>query len=246
MDFLNVWWVYLIVGIIFLYVLAQSTVFLLKARKRAIELNFTKEQIRKTITSSMIFSIAPSMAILFGLVILTKVFGPMVAGLRLGTLGALTYELPAATNVIKGVFGLDIGSVSISPEMIVTALWVMTLGCIPPLLIVPLFLKKISSRFDQIKEKDETWKNIMMDALFLGMISAFVGYVVAPVTDEVTGDAYISILAILVLVTSALFIIIFGVLMKKFKQDWLKNYALPLSMIASMGLALVYALLGVR
>lgn len=246
MDFLNVWWVYLIVGIIFLYVLAQSTAFLLKARKRALELNFTKEQIRKTITSSMIFSIAPSMAILFGLVILTKVFGPMVAGLRLGTLGALTYELPAATNVIKGVFGLDIGSLAITPEMIVTALWVMTLGCIPPLLILPLFLKKISSRFDQIKEKDETWKNIMMDALFLGMISAFVGYVVAPVTDELTGDTYISILAILVLVTSALFIIIFGILMKKFKQDWLKNYALPLSMITSMGLALVYALLGVR
>ena len=142
MDFLNVWWVYLIVGIIFLYVLAQSTAFLLKARKRALELNFTKEQIRKTITSSMIFSIAPSMAILFGLVILTKVFGPMVAGLRLGTLGALTYELPAATNVIKGVFGLDIGSLAITPEMIVTALWVMTLGCIPPLLILPLFFKE--------------------------------------------------------------------------------------------------------
>ena len=246
MGFLNVWWVYLIVGIIFLYVLAQSVYFLLRAKKRAYELNFTKEQIRKTITSSMIFSIAPSMAILFGLVILTKIFGPMVAGLRLGTLGALTYELPAATNVIKGVFGLDIGSPSITPDMIVTALWVMTLGCIPPLLIVPLFLKKICSIFYQIKEKDETWKNIMMDALFLGMISAFVGYVVAPVTDEVTGETYISILAIMVLLTSALFIIIFGFLMKKFKQDWLKNYALPLSMIASMGLALVYALMGVR
>lgn len=246
MNFLNVWWVYVIVGVIFLYVLAQSTVFLLKARKRALELNFTKEQIRKTITSSMIFSIAPSMAILFGLVILTKVFGPMVAGLRLGTLGALTYELPAATNVIKGVFGLDIGSTMITPDMIVTALWVMTLGCIPPLLIVPLFLKKISSKFNQIKEKDETWKNIMMDALFLGMISAFVGYVVAPVTDEVSGDTYISILAILVLITSALLIIVFGLLMKKFKQEWLKNYALPLSMIASMALALVYAFLGVR
>ena len=246
MDFLNVWWVYLIVGIIFLYVLAQSTVFLLKARKRALELNFTKEQIRKTITSSMIFSIAPSMAILFGLVILTKVFGPMVAGLRLGTLGALTYELPAATNVIKGVFGLDIGSLAITPEMIVTALWVMTLGCIPPLLIVPLFLKKISSRFDQIKEKDETWKNIMMDALFLGMISAFVGYVVAPITIAETNESYISILAILVLLSSAGLIIIFGIIIKKYKQNWLKNYALPISMITSMALALVYALMGVR
>lgn len=246
MDFLNVWWVYLIVGIIFLYVLTQSTVFLLKARKRAVELGFTKDQIRKTITSSMIFSIAPSLAILFGLVILTKIFGPMVAGLRLGTLGALTYELPAATNVIQGVFGLNIGSASITSDMIVTALWVMTLGCIPPLLIVPLFLKKISKKFDQIKEKDSTWKNIMMDALFLGMISAFVGYVVAPITNEVTNETYISVLAILVLLSSAGLIIIFGFIIKKYKQEWLKNYALPLSMMSSMALALLYAILGVR
>jgi Domain of unknown function (DUF5058) len=246
MDFLNVWWVYLIVGVIFLYVLTQSTVFLLKARKRAVELGFTKEQIRKTITSSMIFSIAPSLAILFGLVILTKIFGPMVAGLRLGTLGALTYELPAATNVIKGVFGLNIGSDLITSDMIVTALWVMTLGCIPPLLIVPLFLKKISKKFDQIKEKDSTWKNIMMDALFLGMISAFVGYVVAPITNDVTNETYISLLAILVLLSSAGLIIVFGFIIKKYKQDWLKNYALPLSMMSSMALALLYALLGVR
>lgn len=246
MEFLNVWWVYLIVGLIFSYVLLQSVVFLVKARKRAFELNFTKEQIRKTITSSMIFSIAPSMAILFGLVILTKIFGPMVAGLRLGTLGALTYELPAATNVIQGVFGLSIGSAAITSEMIVTALWVMTLGCIPPLLIVPLFLKKISTKFDEIKEKDSAWKNIMMDALFLGMISAFVGYVVAPITNEITGETYISLLAIMVLLSSAGLIILLGYAMKKFKQDWLKNYALPLSMISSMALALVYALLGVR
>ncbi len=245
MDFLNVWWVYLIVSIIFIYVLTQSFVFLLKARKRALELNFTKEQIRKTITSSMIFSIAPSMAILFGLVILTKIFGPMVAGLRLGTLGALTYELPAATNVIQGVFNLNIGSALITPDMIVTALWVMTLGCIPPLLIVPLFLKKISKKFDQIKEKDSNWKNIMMDALFIGMISAFVGFVVAPVTND-AGETYISFLAILVLISSAGLIIIFGFIMKKYKQEWLKNYALPLSMITSMALALIYALLGVR
>jgi uncharacterized protein YacL len=194
----------------------------------------------------MIFSIAPSMAILFGLVILTKIFGPMVAGLRLGTLGALTYELPAATNVIQGVFGLNIGSTLITSDMIVTALWVMTLGCIPPLLIVPLFLKKISKKFDQIKEKDSTWKNIMMDALFLGMISAFVGYVVAPITNEATNETYISLLAILVLLSSAGLIIIFGFIIKKYKQEWLKNYALPLSMMSSMALALLYALLGVR
>jgi len=39
---------------------------------------------------------------------------------------------------------------------------------------------------------------------------------------------------------------VFGILMKKFKWDWLKNYALPLSMISAMALAILFASLGVR
>ncbi len=244
MAFLNSWWLYVIIGIVFVYVLLQSTVFLLKARKKARVLGFTNQQINKTTTSSMIFSIAPSFAILIGLVALSKVFGPMIAGMRLGTLGAVTYELPAAINVISGVFNLQIGDV-LTSEMVITALWVMTFGCIPPLLIIPLFFKKLNLGLDKIKKKDSTWNAVMMDALFLGMISAFVGYVLAPKVIE--GETpYISILAILVLVSSAILIIVFGTLMKKFKWDWLKNYALPLSMISAMALAILFASLGVR
>lgn len=244
MDFLNSWWLYLIIGIVFAYVLLQSTVFLLKARKRAKSLGFTNQQINKTMTSSMVLSLAPSFAILIGLVALSKVFGPMIAGMRLGTLGAVTYELPAAINVISGVFNMEIGDV-LTSEMVITALWVMTFGCIPPLLIIPLFFKKMRVGMENIKKKDSTWNAVMMDALFLGMISAFVGYVLAPKVIE-GQDPYISVLAILVLVSSAVMIIVFGILMKKLKWDWLKNYALPLSMISAMALAILFAGLGVR
>ncbi len=41
--------------------------------------------------------------------------------MRLGTLGAVTYELPAAINVINGVYGMNIGDV-LTPEMVITAL----------------------------------------------------------------------------------------------------------------------------
>ncbi|MBU1141695.1 MAG: DUF5058 family protein, partial [Firmicutes bacterium] len=214
------------------------------ARKKARALGFSNQQINKTITSSMIFSLAPSFAILIGLVFLSKAFGPLIAGMRLGTLGAVTYELPAAINVIKGVFGMEIGDV-LTSEMVITALWVMTFGCIPPLLIIPLFFKKMSRGMENIKKKDSTWNAVMMDALFLGMISAFVGYVLAPKVIE-GQDPYISVLAILVLVSSAALIMVFGILMKKFKWDWLKNYALPLSMISAMALAILFASLGVR
>ncbi|MBE0701511.1 MAG: DUF5058 family protein, partial [Acholeplasmataceae bacterium] len=117
--------------------------------------------------------------------------------------------------------------------------------CIPPLLIIPIFFKKMNRGMQKVKEKDQNWNNIMMDALFLGMISAFVGYVLAPKTPE--GETpYISLLAILVLVSSAVFIILFGFLMKKFKWEWLKNYALPLSMVMAMMLAILFASIGVR
>jgi len=244
LAFLTSWWVYLTMGIIFLYVLIQSIFALIKARKRAFALGFTKEQVNQTITSSMVFSLAPSLAILIGLVALSKVFGSMIAGMRLATLGAVTYELPAAINVISGVFGRQIGDV-LTPEMVITAVWVMTLGCLPPLIIIPFFFKKMSSKMQDMRQKDQTWNQIMMDALFLGMISAFSGYILAPKTPE--GEAsYISILGIMVFATSAVIIMVLGYLMKKYKWDWLKNYALPVSMVIAMALAIVYAGWGVR
>jgi hypothetical protein len=61
--------------------------------------------------------------------------------------------------------------------------------------------------------------------------------------DETT---YVSFLAILVFVFSATFIMVFGIVIKKYKMEWLRNYALPLSMVLAMALAIVFAGMGVR
>lgn len=245
MDFLYSWWLYLLIGLVFAYVLLQSTYFLIKARKQAIELGISKQDINKTITSTIVFSIAPSIAILIGLIALTKVFGPLLSAMRLSTLGAVTYELPAALSVIEGVFNMNIGDV-LTPQIVITALWVMTLGCIPPKIIIPLFFRKMSDKMDQIKEKDQSWNKIMMDALFIGMIVAFVGYVIAPRVDSITNQSYISVLAILVLLSSAVILIVIGIIINKFKAEWLRNYALPVSMVGAMGLAILFAYWGIR
>lgn len=240
MGFLLDYWVYLIVGIIFFYILTQSVYFLVKAYRQARLLGFSHKDLRETMSSSMVFSIAPSIAILIGLVALSKVLGPLFASMRLGTLGAVTYELPTAQLIVELY-----QTTSLTPGMVVTILWVLTLGCIPPLLIIPIFFKKWNSKLESIKVKDEGWTAIMMDALFIGMISAFVGLILAKKTPEV-GDPYFSYLSLLVFFTSAIFIVIFGLLIKKLNWQWLKNYALPLSMILSMAIAILYASLGVR
>lgn len=55
--------------------------------------------------------------------------------------------------------------------------WVMTLGIIPGVLYIPFLMKRIQGGLSRLKSRDEAWSAIFMDALFLGMISAFLGMI---------------------------------------------------------------------
>ena len=246
MGFLDSAWMIGLAIVVVLFVLAQSLFFLIKAIQRAKTLGINGAEIKRVMVSTMIFSIAPSVAILLGLLALSKVLGVVIPWIRLSVLGAVTYELPATINVVEGVFGQSIGQRITDPSVFVTVVWVMTLGVLPPMIIIPLFLKRIQGRVKNIRKADQRWGDIFMNAMFLGMISAFLGYVIAPRTDDITGESYISLLAILTLLTSAFIMIVIGVVITKYKKDWLKNYAVSFSMLGAMALAILYAMLGVR
>ncbi len=246
MDFLDGWWMIVLALVVVSFVLAQSAFFLLKALKQAKALGIEASQVKRTIVSTMVFSVAPSVAILLGLLALSKVLGVIIPWIRLSVLGAVTYELPATINVVEGVFSQSVGMRIASPDIFVTVVWVMTLGVLPPMVLIPLFLKRIQGRVKRMRERDNRWGEMFMNAMFLGMISAFLGYVVAPRTDEVTGESYVSVLAILTLVTSMVIMLVIGVLVTKFKMEWLKNYAISFAMLGAMGIAILYAMLGVR
>ncbi len=69
-----------------------------------------------------------------------------------------------------------------------------------------------------------------MTALFLGMISAFLGM-------GVSGG----LLSVLTLITSAAIMGVCGLLVKKANLKWLENFALPISMLGAMALSILYA-----
>ena len=66
---------FVIVGAIIAVVLAQSVYFLLRAIKRAKELGIAKDTVQKTISSAALFTIAPAIAVLVGVVALSKSLG---------------------------------------------------------------------------------------------------------------------------------------------------------------------------
>ena len=223
---------YALTIIVIIFVLAQSTFFLVKAWRQAKKIGMDTAVLKRSVSSSVVFSIAPSVSILVGVITLSKFLGLPLPWLRLSVVGALTYELPAASAAAVAT-NASIATTVTDPSIFATIAWVMTLGIIPGLILVPLFIKKIQSGVLKLGSKDKKWGEIFMSALFLGMTAAFLGLVFANVGQGLAGW-----IPVFVLLCSALLMIIFGILIKKYKISWLENYALPFSMLGAMALSI--------
>ena len=224
---------FIVAGCVILFVIAQSLFFLIRAYKRAKELGMDMGQVRKTIVSSAIFTIAPAVSILLGVITLSKFLGLPLPWIRMSVIGAITYELPAATSTAKA-FGISLSETITDPRIYSAIAWVMTLGIMPSIILVPLLLKKIQKGLLKMKNKDAKWGDLFSTSLFLGMIAAFSGMVFADVRNGLEGW-----IPVFVLLCSAVVMGLCGLLIKKCKMTWLENYALPTSMLVAMVFAMV-------
>ena len=231
-------------------VIAQSVFFLVKAYKRGLELGIEKSVMIDTIKRSAIFTIAPAVAIFMGVVSLVKMLGLALPWLRLSIIGAVTYELPAAKNALETI-GVDaIGDA----KQFVTVAMVMTFGIAASLILAPITCKTITGGMMKVKDKDKRWMDLLMNSMFVGMLSAFLGYIVCDLglVFETLEDGTKSLafhyqlehwIPVFVMAISAALMAICGVLLKKFNWKWLNDYALPISMIGSMALAIPVSIL---
>ena len=132
---------YLLSAIIVVFVVAQSAFFLVKANRRAQQMGIAAATVRKTILSSALFSIAPAISILVGVITLSNFIGLPFPWLRLSVLGAVTYELPAAT-IAAGTMGASVKETITDPQVFAAIAWTMTLGIISGIVLVLFGLKR--------------------------------------------------------------------------------------------------------
>ena len=104
---------FLIAGILVAVVLGQSVYFLVKALRRSKQLGMDQAKIRKTMISAAIFTIAPAVAIVISVMILSKTLGLPLPWLRLSVVGSMSYETIAATNAL-GAMDQTLGAGSLT------------------------------------------------------------------------------------------------------------------------------------
>ena len=224
---------YLIAIGVIVFVLAQSAFFLVRAYRRGRELGMSRQLLRRTIVSTAVFTLVPAVSILLGVVTLSKFLGIPLPWIRMSVIGALTYELPAATSTANAL-GISLSELIQDPKVFSAIAWVMTLGIMPSIILPPILMKKIRSGVVHLKAKDSKWGDIFMSALFLGMISAFLGMVFADVRSGIAGW-----IPIFVLLCSAVLMGVCALLIRKCGMKWLETYALAISMLGAMVFAVI-------
>lgn len=180
---------FVIVGVIIAAVLAQSAYFLVKSYRRARSIGMDMRKVKKSIVSSAIFTIAPAVSIVITILALSKSLGIALPWLRLSVVGSLSYEAIAAANAASGM-GKTLAELAgnMTASQYVTISIVMTISIMVGIWLVPLIAKKMQKGLVSFEAKDKKWSDIIQASLFIGMISAFVGYVFSDVNRLWTSE----------------------------------------------------------
>lgn len=224
------------------FVIAQAVFFLARAIKRARELGIEKSTIKNTIISSSLFTIAPAIGIVATVLTLSAGLGYVLPWIRLTVIGNISYEVTAATNAIEA-YGLTggIANAITDPEVFGTVAWVMTLGSIMPLILIPVILKKVQKGIGKATSKNSKWSNAMSAAAFIGLIAAFVARAIIGKGDaNIIGDGA-GILSIAALAFSVILMLVLQKLSTIPKLKWLESFAMPFAMIGAMALVMLLA-----
>jgi hypothetical protein len=251
---------FVLAGLLVAVVLGQSVYFLLKALKRSRELGMDQKKIKKTMKTAAIFTIAPAVAIVISVITLSKKLGLPLPWLRLSVVGSMSYETVAANNALSSMLQSLGSPVPLTAQQYVNVLLVMTISIMMGIWLVPVIGKKLQGGMSKLGKRDAKWADIFQSGLFIGMISAFLGFVFcdvsrlwdpdsrlvmqtvvengAEVEKELVTSATSGLIPVCVMLVSAIITVICGTLMKKPKLKWLSEYALPISLVLGMAAAI--------
>ena len=228
---------FLLAGIIIAAVLAQSVFFLVKAWRRGKAIGMSGDKLKRIAVTAVVFPIAPAVAIVISVITLAKDLGVPLPWLRLSVVGSMSYETIAATNA-ESAMGLTFGRVSaLTASQYVTIACVMTVSIMVGIWLVPVVGKKLQNGMISRGNRDKKCSDIFSASMFIGMISAFVGYVFCDFSGVFQGDMS-GLIPVLVMLVSALAMCLAGLLVKAVKWRWISDYALPISLIAGMASAI--------
>ncbi|MBQ3386469.1 MAG: DUF5058 family protein, partial [Eggerthellaceae bacterium] len=115
---------YLIVGVVILFVAATCVVFMVRAYRAGERMGIDKVRMKRAVSASATFAVLPSVGILVGVIALAGSLGIPLPWLRLSVIGALHYETQVA-QVAAEQTGIQLSSTQMTEQAFVTIAFLM-------------------------------------------------------------------------------------------------------------------------
>ena len=220
---------FLVCGIVILYVLGQSVLFMVRAWRHGKEIGLSAQTMKSTITGSALFSIVPSIPILIILVMLMSVLGKYFPWLRLSVIGSSSYENVAA-NIAARSFGLlSYTDAGYNSSIFISTMWAMSICILYEPLLVVLGKKSLDKGMSSLRQKKPVVYNLLIDGIFIAML----GWFCAPYLTYWTEKPE-QILSLVALVAAAVAALVFNYLAKKTGKHFLMEMSFPGGMLIGM------------
>lgn len=212
------------------YVAGLCIVFYRKTYKRALELGFSKETLKKINKSTISLTIVPSISIVIGLVTLSAVIGIPWAWFRLSVVGAVTYELIAA-QMATAALGFTEMTAAMSSDATTfgAIMFVMSIGIIAGIIANMFLGKKLTTTMSNAGKKPGGFGPIMNGCFMMALMCVMLPF-----------QASNGLVTILVLATSALISLIISLIIKKTGWKWLGDFTMAFTLILGMASAILW------
>lgn len=237
LDLLNSAPLYLICGVIVLFVAVVCVIFMVRAWRAGAAMGIDKAKLKTVITSSATFSVLPSVAILLGVIALSGSLGIPWPWLRLSVIGALHYETQVAQAAAEqaGLASLSASEMTVQAFSTIALLMSLCIiwGMVLSLFFNKRYTKKLSSSASS--KNGGGFANQAMTAMFIGLVSAYIGsYIGGFISDNgilsFSGDW----ITIVVAAVSALAMAFFVWLYEKKHIAWVESFSIAGSMLIGM------------
>jgi len=233
---------YILYGIIVVFIVALSLYYLLSSLKRAKELNMDMTKLKKVMSASATFSVLPAVGIALGVVTLVGSLGVAFPAIRLSVIGSLQYETQMADGAATAMYGsLDaLMAKGISAQDMVTIATVMTIAICFGGIEVLFFYRKLQPAVGKLMNSTTTAGggskinigDLVFQVTFIGMVIGYLAMSITSITSNIKFiDSYYNFIAVIV---AMIVMYCCDILITKANWKWLDDFSTPLSMIIAM------------
>ena len=248
---------YIICGLIILFVAAVCIIFMIRAYRAGKSIGMDEKVLKRAVTSSVTFSILPSVGILLGVIALSGSLGTPWPWLRLSVIGALHYETQVAQGAAEQVGLSSLSAAQMTPSAFTTIALLMSICIMGGMILSVLFNKAYLKRLGSGKKKDGTgageaadtvkdkkkqsFGDAAMIAMFIGLVSAYIGsYIGGFVSGKGRFTFRGDLTPIIVAAVAAAVMAVFTYLSEKKHMVWLESFSIAGSMLIGMLAAILF------